>query len=67
LDSVDVKSLVAMPELFTPSHYQIKKAVQQVKALAASYGDENFRASVQKALESEQETLAKRFGAVATA
>lgn len=67
LDGVNVKNLVGMPEIFTPSHYQIKKAVQQVKALAATFGDENFRLMVAKAMADEQETLAKRFGAVAVA
>jgi DNA-directed RNA polymerase specialized sigma24 family protein len=67
LDGVDVKSLVGMPELFTPSHYQIKKSVQQVKNLAASFGDDTFRLRVAKALADEQETLAKRFGAAAMA
>jgi hypothetical protein len=66
LDSVNLISLVGMPELVSPSHYQIKKAVQQVKQLAASFGDENFRLMVAKAMADEQETLAKRFGAVAT-
>jgi len=65
LDGVDVKSLVGRGDLFTPSHYQIKKAVQQVKALAASFGDESFRLMVQRAMDAEQETLARRFGTVA--
>jgi hypothetical protein len=66
LDGVDVKSLVGMPELFTPSGYAVKKAVQQVKALAATFGDENFQRMVARAMADEQETLARRFGTVAT-
>jgi hypothetical protein len=62
---VNVISLAGMPELVSPSHYQIKKAVQQVKQLAATFGDENFRLMVAKAMADEQETFAKRFGAVA--
>ena len=45
----------------------IKKAVQQVKQLAPSFGDETFRLRVAKAMADEQETLAKRFGAAAMA
>lgn len=67
LDGVNVKNLVGMPELVSPSHYQIKKTVQQIKQLAASFGDENFRLMVAKAMADEQETLAKRFGRVAVA
>jgi len=67
LDGVDVKSLIGVPELFTPSHYQIKKAVQQVKALTATFGDEQFQAMVQRAMDAEQQTLARRFPARAMA
>ena len=67
LDGVNVISLVGMPELVSRSHYQIKKAVQQVKQLAATSGDQNFRLMVAKAMADEQETLAKRFEARAMA
>lgn len=62
LDGVDVKSLVGRTDLFTPSSYQVKKAVQQIKALAARHSDPEFRMMVARALASEEETLAKRFG-----
>lgn len=68
LDGVDVKSLVGMPELTSPSSYQIKKAVQEIKALAQQFGDEHFQAMVARAMAGEKQTLARRFGtAVAVA
>ncbi len=67
LDGVDVKSLVGRADLFTPSSYQIKKSVAQVKALAARHPDPEFRMMVANALASEEETLAKRFGRAAVA
>jgi len=63
MDGVDVKSLISSPDLFSPSGYQIKKTVQQIKALAQSFGDEQFQAMVQRAMDAEQETLARRFAA----
>jgi len=67
LDGVDVKSLISSPDLFSPSGYKIKKTVQQIKALAATFGDEIFRNMVARAMDAEQETLARRFAARATA
>jgi hypothetical protein len=67
LDGLDVKSLVGMPEVNSPSAYQVKKAVQEIKALAARFGDEQFQAQVQRAMDAEQQTLARRFGTAAPA
>ncbi len=67
LDGTDTKALIGLPELGSPTSYKIKQTVQQIKALAGSFGDEHFQAMVSRALESEQETLSRRFGRVATA
>jgi len=67
LDGLDTKALVGTPELFSPTSYQIKKAVKQIKALAQQFGDEEFRAMVARAMDAEQQTFAKRFGAKVTA
>ena len=67
LDGGDTKSLVGMADLASPSSYQIKRTVQQIKALAQQFGDDQFQMMVQRALDVEQETLARRFAARATA
>jgi hypothetical protein len=67
MDGLETKSLVSMPELASPSAYQVKKTVQQIKALAQQFGDEQFQAMVQRAMDAEQEILARRFPARATA
>ncbi|MDY0169909.1 MAG: hypothetical protein RBS80_25425 [Thermoguttaceae bacterium] len=67
LDGADVKSLIGLAEFGSPTSYKIKQVVQQIKALAATFGDESFRAMVSRALDAEQQTLARRFGSLATA
>ena len=67
MDGIDTKSLIGAPDLFSPSAYQIKRAVQQIKALAIGFGDDQFQMMVKRAMADERETLAKRFGAVAVA
>ena len=59
LQGGDVKSLANSGQ----TSYRIKQLVQAIKALAAEFGDEDFRAMVEKAMASEQRTLAKRFAA----
>jgi hypothetical protein len=66
LDGGNVKNLVNSPQFASPSAYQVKRAVQKVKQLAQHFGDEQFQARVQRLMDAEQQTLAKRFGAVAT-
>jgi len=60
LDGLDVKSLVGNPDVMSPSAYQVKKAVQEIKALPARFGDEQFQAQVQRMMNAEQQTLARR-------
>jgi hypothetical protein len=67
LDAGSTKSLIKSPVVGSPTAYQVKREVQRVKQLAQQFGDEEFQAMVQRAMDAEQETLAKRFGAVATA
>ncbi len=67
LDGGETKSLVGSPDVASPTSYQIKREVQRVKQLAQQFGDEEFQAMVQRAMDAEQQTLAKRFGTVATA
>jgi hypothetical protein len=42
-----------------------KREVQKIKQLAQNFGDEQFQARVQRLMDAEQQTLAKRFGTVA--
>jgi hypothetical protein len=67
LDGLEVKNLVGNPDVMSPSAYQVKKAVQEIKALAARFGDEQFQAQVQRMMNAEQQTLARRFGTAAPA
>jgi hypothetical protein len=67
LDGGATKSLIASPAYASPSAYEVKRAVQKVKALAQSFGDASFQTRVQALMNSEQETLAKRFPARVTA
>jgi len=66
LDGGNVKDLVHSPQFASPSAYQVKQAVQKVKQFAQRFGDEEFQARVQRLMADKQETLAKRFGRVAT-
>ena len=63
LDGGDTKSLVGMPDYGSPTSYQVKQAVRRIKALAQRFGDEQFQARVQRLMDAEQQTLAKRLGA----
>ena len=67
LDGGDTKSLVGNPDVASPTSYQVKRAVQDIKRMAYEFGDEQFQAMVQRAMDAEQETLARRFAARATA
>ncbi len=66
LDGGEVKSLVGSPDVASPTAYQIKKEVQSIKQLAQQFGDADFQARVQRLMDAEQETLARRFAARAT-
>jgi hypothetical protein len=64
LQGEDTKELVGRAELGTPTPYTIKREVQAIKALAhrfaAQSGDPAFLYRVEKALEGEAATVAKR-------
>jgi hypothetical protein len=68
LEGRQTKELIGRPELGSPSIYNIKMAVQEVKQLAhrfaAQSGDSEFLAKVEKALAGERATVAKRQAAV---
>ena len=65
----ETKSLVGSPTLGNPGRWGIKRAVQQIKQLsreyAASVGDPGFLRDIERAMEREQETVAKRRTATA--
>jgi len=67
LDGGQTKSLVGSPEVASPTAYQIKQEVQSIKRLAQQFGDASFQARVQRLMDAEQQTLARRFGRVAVA
>jgi hypothetical protein len=60
----ETKSLVGLPSLGGPGRWVIKRAVQEVKALAREYaislGDSELLRRIEKAMASEEETVAKR-------
>ena len=65
LSGEETKSLVGSPELDFPSAYAIKKAVQQIKRLAAQVAaersDDELLRQVERALAAEKKTVTKRF------
>jgi hypothetical protein len=65
----DMKDLVGMASIGTPSAYYIKREVQAIKELARQFatrlGDPAFAAMVTRAMEQEAATVAKRQAAVA--
>ncbi len=64
LDGKQTKGLVGQAQFGSPSIYIIKRAVQEIKALAREFasqsGDPGFLAQVEKALSNEAATVAKR-------
>jgi len=62
LDGGETKSLIGSPDYASATAYQVKRAVQKIKALAQQFGDADFQARVQRLMDAEQATLAKRFG-----
>jgi hypothetical protein len=60
----EAKSLVGSPALGGPSNWSIKKTVQQIKMLgrkyAVSLGDFTLLRRIEKAMEDEEATVAKR-------
>ncbi len=64
LEGKQTKEMVGRPEFGSPSIYIIKRAVQEIKALAREFaaqsGDPGFLAQVEKALSNEAATVAKR-------
>jgi hypothetical protein len=65
----ETKSLVGRPTLGSPGRWGIKRAVQEIKQLAREYaerlGDPGFVRDIQRAMASEEETVAKRRTAIA--
>ena len=60
----ETKSLVGSPSLGSPGKWTVKRVVWQVKQLAreyaASLGDSEMLRRIEKAMASEEETVAKR-------
>ena len=60
----ETKSLVGLASLGSPGRWIVKRAVQEIKALAREYalslGDPELLRRVEKAMASEEETVAKR-------
>jgi hypothetical protein len=65
----ETKSLVGSPALGSPGKWVVKRIVQQVKALAmefsVSLGDPEFLREIERAIASEEATVAKRRTATA--
>lgn len=68
LDGTETKSLVGFPDLGSPSAYNIKMAVQQIKQLARQFavqsGDSDFAAMIDTAMRRVSATVQKRRAAV---
>ena len=68
LNGTETKSLVGFPDLGSPSAYNIKMAVQQIKQLAKQFavqsGDSEFAAMIDAAMRRESATVQKRRAAV---
>jgi hypothetical protein len=64
LDGQQTKDLVGLPELGSPSKFQVKHAVQQVKAAACAFaqaeGDPAFQRQVERLLAAEAATVGQR-------
>jgi hypothetical protein len=64
LDGGEVKSLVGCKALGSPGKWKIKQIVQEIKQLAreyaASLGDPELLRRIERAMEAEEETIAKR-------
>ena len=60
----EVKSLVGLPALGSPGKWVIKRVVGEIKALAREYaealGDPELLRRIERAMEAEEETVAKR-------
>ena len=71
LDGGETKSLVGCDALGSPGKWKIKQVVQEIKALAREYataiGDSELLRRIEKAMEAEEETLAKRRTSTAAA
>jgi len=63
MDGMDTKSLVGREDLDSPTSYRIKQIVQQLKAIARQFGDEEFGVMVSRAMDLEQGIMDRRFGA----
>jgi hypothetical protein len=65
----ETKSLVGCPALGSPGKWGVKRAVQQLKALAREYaaaiGDSELLRRIERAMASEEETIEKRRTATA--
>jgi len=62
MEGEDTKSLVGQSELDYATSYRVKKIVQQIKSLAREFGDEEFRAMVDRAMDFEKGVMDRRFG-----
>ena len=60
----ELKDLIGRPELGAPGRTRLRNLVRKIKSLAAEFaretGDEAFARNVQRAMEREQTTIAKR-------
>lgn len=60
----DVKNLVGMSTIGTPSAFIIKREIRAIKELARRFGDSTFSGMVAKAMDLERATVAKRQAAI---
>jgi len=64
LDGIETKALVGCPSLGSPGKWTVKRVVFGIKQLARQYavslGDSEMLRRIEKAMESEEETVAKR-------
>jgi hypothetical protein len=65
--SLETKSLAGRGDLGNPSHFAVKRAVQQIKSLAREFaqqrGDPEFLWQIDRAMDKESQTVQKRLAA----
>jgi len=64
LEGRQMKNLVGLPELGRPGRFVVKRAVQQIKALAREFawssGDPDFLRQLERLMDAESKTIARR-------
>jgi hypothetical protein len=64
LEGRQTKSIVGLPALDCPGRFVVKRAVQQIKALAREFawssGDPDFLRQLERLMDAESKTIARR-------